>query len=363
MSETAPRSRIAPAKVTLNDVATLAGVDRSVVSRVINQDPNLNIRPQTRQRVLETIEKLGYRPNAAARSLRTSRAFMFGLFIPDFANPVYAEIIKGAEMAAGSLGYGLMTASSVGVRLARQHYIDLLAQGRVDGLLFAGDESGHELEQFRALRLPWVLVNRRVDGSRRYVILDDERGSRIAVEHLIGLGHRRIAHLAGPETADTARRRRAGYMAAMSAAGLPADPRLIAHADYTPAGGTAAMSALMSRDERPTAVLVANVASAVGALHAAYEMGLSVPADVSVIAIHDMPLASHLVPALTTVRMPLSELGRRAIEMIATRAPEDDITEIVTEPVEVILRNSTAPPGTNPLSRTDNGASSRSSVI
>jgi LacI family transcriptional regulator len=338
------RNRAAPGKVTLSDVATLAGVDRSVVSRVINDDPNLSIRPQTRQRVLDTIEKLDYRPNAAARSLRTARAFMFGLFIPDFANPVYAEIIKGAEIAAGNLGYALMTASSAGVRLGRDHYIDLLAQGRVDGMLFAGDESGHDLERFRALRLPWVLVNRRLEGSRRYVILDDERGSQLAVEHLIALGHRRIAHIAGPETADTARRRRAGYASAMTSAGLPVDPRLIVHADYTPAGGTVAMSALLAQAERPTAVLVANVASAVGALHAAHALGLSVPADVSVIAIHDMPLASHLVPALTTVRMPLSELGRRAIDLLATREPGDDITEIVTEPVDVIVRESTAPP-------------------
>jgi LacI family transcriptional regulator len=336
--------RAAASKVTLNDVAVLAGVDRSVVSRVINDDPNLSIRPQTRQRVLDTIEKLGYRPNAAARSLRTARAYMFGLFIPDFANPVYAEIIKGAEMAAGHLGYALMTASSAGVALGRAHYIDLVAQGRVDGLLFAGDESGHDLEQFRALRLPWVLVNRRLEGSRRYVILDDERGGRLAAGHLIGLGHRRIAHIAGPETADTARRRRAGYASAMASAGLPVDPRLIVHADYTPAGGAAAMSALLAQAEPPTAVLVANVASAVGALHTAYTLGLSVPEDISVIAIHDMPLAGHLVPALTTVRMPLSELGRRAIELLAVTSPDDDITETVTEPVEVIVRQSTAPP-------------------
>jgi len=338
------RGRAIPGKVTLSDVATLARVDRSVVSRVINDDPNLNIRPETRQRVLATIEKLDYRPNAAARSLRTARAFMFGLFIPDFANPVYAEIIKGAEIAAGELGYALMTASSAGVRLGRDHYVDMLAQGRVDGMLFAGDESGHDLERFRALRLPWVLVNRRIEGSRRYVVLDDERGSQLAVEHLIGLGHRRIAHLAGPEAADTARRRRAGYASAMTSAGLPVDPRLIVHADYTPAGGNAAMPVLLEQTERPTAVLVANVASAVGALHAAHDLGLSVPADVSVIAIHDMPLASHLVPALTTVRMPLSELGRRAIELLATREPGEDITETVTEPVEVIIRQSTAPP-------------------
>jgi LacI family transcriptional regulator len=339
-----PGNTSRPAKVTLNDVATLAGVDRSVVSRVVNGDPKLSVRPETRRRVQETIDKLGYRPNAAARSLRTARAYMYGLFIPDFANPVYAEIIKGAERAAGQLGYGLMTASSGGVRIGLAHYLDLLGQGRADGLLFAGEESGHELEQLRGSKVPWVLVNRRSPGSHRYVILDDERGSLLAVDHLVSLGHRRIAHIAGPESADTARRRRAGYLSAMQGAGLSVDLRHIAHADYTPAGGAVAMEHLLSMPEPPTAVFVANVASAVGVLHAAHARGLSVPRDLSVIAVHDMPLAGHLVPALTTVRMPLEELGRRALELLASRPPDEDITEVVTDPAEVVVRESTAPP-------------------
>ncbi|WP_212913265.1 LacI family DNA-binding transcriptional regulator [Streptomyces sp. TS71-3] len=338
-----------PGKVTLSDVALLAGVDRSVVSRVINDDPRLNIRPDTRKRVLETIEKLGYRRNAAARSLRTARSYMLGLFIPDFANPVYAEIIKGAETEAGKLGYGLMTASSEGVRQGVEHYVDLFGQGRVDGLLFAGDETGRELEQLRILRVPWVMVNRRITGTDRYVVLDDEQGSGLAVDHLLSLGHRRIAHIAGPETADTARRRRMGYSAALGRAGLAVDPRLIVHADYTPAGGRAAMDTLLTAQaaaDRPTAVFVANVASAVGALHALHAAGLAVPADISVIAMHDMPLAGHLVPALTTVRMPLGELGARAVQLMAARGPADPITEVVTDPVEVVVRDSTsAPPG------------------
>ncbi|MDT7608082.1 MAG: LacI family transcriptional regulator [Pseudonocardiales bacterium] len=333
-----------PVKVTLNDVALLAGVDRSVVSRVINDDPRLNVRPETRQRVRETIDKLGYRPNAAARSLRTARAYMFGLLIPDFANPVYAEIIKGAERAAGTLGCGLMTASSRGVRLGLEHYLDLLGQGRVDGLLFAGEESGHELAQLRGSQVPWVLVNRTIAGSHRYVILDDARGSELAVNHLVELGHRRIAHLAGPEGADTARRRLAGYLSAMRNAGLTVGPHAIEHADYTPAGGAAALDRLLSAPTPPTAVFVANVASAVGALHASHALGLSVPGDISVVAIHDMPLASHLVPALTTVRMPLEELGRRALELLARHGPDDTIAEVVTEPVELVVRASTGPP-------------------
>lgn len=336
-------SPVRPVKVTLNDVAMQAGVDRSVVSRVINNDPKLSVRPETRQRVRDIIERLGYRPNVAARSLRTSRAYMFGLLIPDYSNPVFAEIIKGAERAAGELGYGLMTASSSGVRLSLEHYLNLLGQGRVDGLLLAGEEAGHALAQLRATQVPWVLVNRTLAGSR-YVILDDERGGRVAVEHLVSLGHRRIAHLAGPEHTDTARRRHAGYLAAMHAAGLPVEPDLVVHADYTPAGGAAALDRLLSLPRPPTAVFVANVASAVGALHAAHAGGRCVPHDLSMIAVHDMPLASHLVPGLTTVRMPLEELGRRALELVAKLGPDDPIAEVVTEPVEVVVRQSTAPP-------------------
>ncbi|MQA77423.1 MAG: LacI family DNA-binding transcriptional regulator [Streptosporangiales bacterium] len=344
MTQSTPPQRGTQAKVTLADVATLARVDRSVVSRVINGDPRLNVRPETRQRVLDTVEKLGYRPNAAARSLRTARAYMYGLFIPDFANPVYAEIIKGAEAAAGRLGFGLMTASSVGVGLGVEHYADLLAQGRVDGMLFAGEESGRELERLRDRRIPWLLVNRRVEGSDRYVILDDEDGSKRAVEHLVSLGHVRIGHVAGPEIADTARRRKAGYVAAMTRAGLDPDPRLVVHADYTPTGGAEAMTALLAVDPPPTAVFVANAASAVGCLHAAHLQGFTVPRDVSVVAVHDMAFASHLTPALTTVRMPLEQLGRRALEVLASHGPDEPIREVVTEPVEMLVRDSTAPP-------------------
>jgi LacI family transcriptional regulator len=211
-------------------------------------------------------------------------------------------------------------------------------------LLFAGEESGHELAQLRTSQVPWVLVNRTLAGSHRYVILDDERGSELAVEHLVELGHRRIAHLAGPAGADTGRRRLAGYLAAMHSAGLEVGPHSVEHADYTPAGGAAALDRLLATSAPPTAVFVANVASAVGALHAVHARGLAVPADLSVVAIHDMPLASHLVPALTTVRMPLEALGRRALELLARHGPEDTITEVVTEPVELVVRGSTAPP-------------------
>ncbi|GAA5071762.1 LacI family transcriptional regulator [Thermocatellispora tengchongensis] len=328
-------------RVTLAHVAAMAKVDRAVVSRVINNDPTLNIRPETRERVLRAVAALGYRPNAAARSLRTARAHMFGLFIPDFANPVYAEIIKGAEAAAASLGYVLVTGSATGAGL--KGYMDQLGQGRIDGLLLAGAEEESELtEQLDRAAVPWIMLNRRIPSARRYVILDDERAARLAVEHLVGLGHRRIAHLAGPATADTATRRSAGYSAAMRDAGLPDGP--VVQADYTPAGGAAAMAEILAAPEPPTAVFVANVASAIGALEAARAAGFDIPARLSMVAVHDLDLASYLYPPLTTVRMPLEELGRRGVALLGSLKPDETVEEILDGPIQLIPRASTAPP-------------------
>ncbi|GAA0818111.1 LacI family DNA-binding transcriptional regulator [Streptosporangium amethystogenes subsp. fukuiense] len=330
-----------PVRVTLAHVAAEARVDRAVVSRVVNNDPSLNIRPETRERVLAAVAALGYRPNVAARSLRTARAHMFGLFIPDFANPVYAEIIKGAEAAAAALSYVLVTGSAAGAGLGG--YMDLLGQGRIDGLLLAGAEGESGLiEQLDRATVPWIMLNRRSPSVKRYVVLDDERAARLAVEHLVGLGHRRVAHLAGPDGADTALRRRAGYSMAMSAAGLP-EGQVVA-ADYTPAGGAAAMAELLAAPDPPTAVFVANVASAIGAMEAVRAAGLEIPRQISMVAVHDLDLASYLAPPLTTVRMPLAELGRRGVALLGSLKPEESVEEVLDGPIELIVRRSTAPP-------------------
>lgn len=335
-----------PRRVTLIEVAERAQVDPAVVSKLLNNDPSLKIRDTTRARVLGAVRELNYRPNAMARSLRTSRASAYGLLIPDFANPIYAAIITGAQAAAAERGCLLLTGSPVGA-LTGEHYLELVGQGRIDGLLLAGGHAHAELlERVDALALPWLLVNRRLDGSSRFVILDDERAVAIAVRHLASLGHQRIAHLAGPRTADTAQRRTAGYRAAMDEIGLPVHEDLIVEADYTNPGGAAAMTSLLAGlpTRRPTAVVVANVASAIGALRTVRDTGLEVPHDLSMVAIHDLPLADYLAPPLTTVRMPLEELGRRGIAILSTVAPGAPVEEVLTEPMELVERASTAPP-------------------
>jgi LacI family transcriptional regulator len=193
-------------------------------------------------------------------------------------------------------------------------------------------------------QLPVLWLNRRPPGATRYVVLDDARAAAMAVEHLIELGHRRIGHLAGPAEADTARRRATGYRRALRAAGLEVDPMLEVRGDYTPAGGAAAMAELLGRPQPPTAVFVANVASAIGALAQAAQSGVAVPDRLSVVAVHDTALAAYLTPPLTTVQMPLRELGARGVEKLFEVDATAPVQEVVDSPMTLLVRSSTAKP-------------------
>jgi DNA-binding LacI/PurR family transcriptional regulator len=332
----APRRR-----VTLSDVASAAGVDKSVVSRVINHDDRLVIKEETRNRVLEAIADLRYHPNAAARSLRTAKSGTLGLLIPDFGNFIYAEIIRGAEQEATTRGALLLTGTADEDQPGR--YVDLLASGRVEGLMLASDRlSAETVAALVATGQPIVSVNQQLPGVPYAVLADDERASRLAVEHLLDLGHRRIAHIRGPMSSNTAGRRLAGYQAALREAGVKVAAGMVVESDYTSAGGRLAMTKLLSRRSRPTAVLVANVAAALGALSAARSVDVRVPEDVSVIAIHDHPLAGDIAPSLTTVRMPLAEMGRAGVRALLGDEAKDGELVMVSDSTELIVRESTA---------------------
>jgi LacI family transcriptional regulator len=320
-------------RVTLADVARAADVDVSLVSRVV-RGKDVKVRDETRERILEQVRLLGYRPNAIARSLKSARAGAFGLVIPNFENPVYAQIIAGAETAAARLGSVMMTTSGGGWEDTQ--WYDALDGGRVDGLLVAGG-AGLDLS---GLRVPYLLVNRTVPGVDRFVVLDDEGAARMAVEHLVGLGHRDLAFVGGPSEADTAARRQTGFEAAALAAG--ARSRVLP-GDYTAAGGRAAVTAVLTDGEAPTAVVAANLPSGIGALEALRDAGVPVPGAVSVVAIHDAEIADFMVPKLTTVRMPLQQLGARAIEVLAALGPTDTVTDVVDAPMELVVRESTGP--------------------
>jgi len=336
-SETA--DPVARRRVTMRDVAQLAGVDVAVVSKMLSGDASLSVRAETRERVLRAVAQLEYRPNYAARSLRRSRADAFGLIVPDFHNSVYSGIIDGAQDAAHSMNFALLTVSAA----RATQFTELFGNGTIDGLLVAGSAQADELVRlFRRSGQPVLSVNGRIPGLDRYVILDDFAAAQQAVRHLVELGHTRIGHIAGPRDLDTSTRRLDGFTSAMEEAGLSVPMSYVVHADYTPRGGFQGMNALLQLDEPPQAVLAANVTSALGAMSAAYAAGVSVPRDLSIISIHDLDLAEYASPPLTVIRMPIYEMGRQAVQLLAETSANDAIERIVDAPLELIERQSTS---------------------
>jgi LacI family transcriptional regulator len=329
-------SNEAPAR--LRDVAERAGVDPSLVSRVLSGSLPFSIRDETRERIVAAAAELDYRPNAQARALRRRRSMLIGMIVPTLSNVVYERIHEGAAKRAEELGYSLVVAAGTA-----DDFRDLL-HGQVDGLLLAVATEKHAPVLLpRGLRLPIVLVNRASEGLTS-VTVDDAAGARLATQHLFELGHRRVGHLAGPSELDTGRRRLQGFLEACRERGEEPAADLIAEGGYSEREGFAAMHRLLDRPDRPTAVFVANLLAAVGALAAARQLGLRVPVDVSVASLHDAPLAEYLDPPLTTVRMPLEEMGRRAIEiLLAERRESAEAFRVETPPV-LVVRDSTSLP-------------------
>lgn len=335
--------------VTLADVARAAGVTNSIVSRVLNDDPTLRIRPETRDRIMHQVRELDYAPNAAARSLRMSRTGAIGLILPDVTNPIYAEILRGAESRAQQTDHVVLLGSADDLVATDQLYRELVSSGRIDGVLLQRTNNirDAELESLvrRSGRVPTVLVNSRLATVPGSVTLDDAAGAATAVQHLVAAGHRRIAHLGGPPIVDSAQRRRRGFLDAMDQAGLDVAPHRMAMAGYSVDTGYHGMVTLLATTDRPTAVFVANLTAATGALQACRESGVRVPDDLSVIALHEAWFAAHTDPPLTTVAMPLRQLGEAAVPAVLDRIDGAEPTDTVvdTPAPRIVARRSTAP--------------------
>lgn len=300
-------------RATIRDVARVARVDPSLVSRILNGNPKGSAAPATRQRIFDAAISLGYEPSLAARSLRMSKAFTLGLLLPNISNPVYASIFGGVESRALELGYGVALGTHSEEGGGEATFTRALEQGRVDGLLIASgalrDSSLRLMAQ--SGRGPIIMVNRRVDGFSSSVVIDDAAGAALATQHLIDLGHKEIAGIFAPTHVDTAERRRAGFLAACQEASV--DPTVIEVPGWDEAAGYRATAELLERS-RPTALFVSALLMGVGALAAVRDAGLRCPEDVSVVALHENSLAKYTYPGLTTVSMPTYELGIAAVE-------------------------------------------------
>lgn len=298
----------------LTDVARMAGVDVSTASRVLRGEATQRIREETRKRILESARSLDYSPNALAQGLRTSRSRTLGLIVPQLDNPVFSSAIRGAEKSAAKHDYSLLIAHrESGATDAVYHR---LSHGnRADGLLVASlDDDGLLREELEATRTPFVLLNRQLPGSPYCVVLDSRAAATIAVDHLAEMGHRRIAHLAGRPGGFNAGERLAGYRHGLERHGIAFDPDLVAVAGYTAEGGATAMRGLLA--QKPTAVLGATLVTAAGAMAVLHEAGLQIPGDVSVIGLHDAPVATMLYPQLTSVKMPTELMGELASDLL-----------------------------------------------
>jgi len=328
----------------MRDVARIARVDISLISRVVNNDPNLAILPATRDRIVAALDETGYRPNIQARGLRMARTFMIGFMLPDLANPIYGPIVEGAIQRAEQMGYLIVLGGPADPHGPQPSFEALLSEKRVDGLLIAsGGITDERLLAMGPKGRPVVFVNRRVAGHTGSVVVDDAGAATVATEHLIRLGHRRLAHVGGPTGVDTAVRRREGFIATASRAGI--ESPLVEASSFDAPGGYEATRCLMQADPSITGVVTANANQAIGAVSAARGMGWRVPDDLSIVAIHDHPLAPYLEPPLTTVRMPLLELGSEAVDSLLRRlegeAPRD---ATVTGSIDLLERASTAAP-------------------
>ncbi|MGO9659965.1 MAG: LacI family DNA-binding transcriptional regulator [Acidimicrobiales bacterium] len=341
---TAPRGSVKGVRepATLEDVAREAGVSRALVSLVMRQKPQVS--EERRARVLAAATRLGYRPNAMARSLASRRSNTVGVLLNDLHNPFFAEITDGIEQVARHRGYRILLSTGGRSRAREEAALEAFLESRVDGLVLVSTVLT-EAQISQAARLtPVTLVSRTSKlPSVDSVLTDDVHGAELAVAYLIELGHRRIAHIDGGRNPGSQPRRR-GYERAMDAAGLK---RMVVPGDFSESSGAEAVGRLLALAELPTAVLTSNDMAAAGAMDRLTEAGFSVPADISVVGYDNTSLAQMRQVNLTTVNQPRVEMGRLAMQAVLERIEGSRTQAVshVTTPTLVIRRSTGPVPG------------------
>lgn len=317
-------------------------MSQPTVSLVLSKHPTARVATETRERVLRAAEELGYRPNVVARSLVRRRSYAIGLVVPDLANQFFAHVVSGAQRVAVEEGYAVLLCEQRGTSI--EGHLDALRARQVDGVILdaAGAASIPE-ELLDGINV--VLIDQ---PSQRWpgVASDAEGAGKLAAEHLVALGHQRIAFIGPSADVHTFRMRERGFTRALREAGVTLDSELFRRAPATVAGGHAAMRALLSHPDTPSAVFCANDLLALGAYKACAQAGVSIPADVSIVGCDDIEFAQLVTPELTTIAVPARELGARAARLLARDlagdpAPPSQQTRPL--PVRLVVRGSTAP--------------------
>lgn len=328
---------------TIIEVAAMAGVSTATVSRVLSQPERVSAK--TRERVMAVVDATGYTPNVAARTLRTLRAAKILLTVPDISNPFFANIIHGAEEAARDAGYGMVVGDTRHDGEVEDQYAEMLSRREVDGLIFLG----HRLpEKLRSLVKRQGAAAPVVNGCEYSpelgvpgVHIDNAAAADEAMQHLIALGHRKIAMMTGPAIGPLTRDRLAGAHAAAVRHGLT-DQVIVLTGDYSAAFAYAEAPKLVTQGV--TAIFCFNDEMAMGAISAIHQAGLSCPNDVSVMGFDDLPLSQYFQPGLTTIAQPKRRIGRMTVEMLLSILSGEPIAQQhVTLPHRLVVRGSTAP--------------------
>jgi LacI family transcriptional regulator len=328
--------------VTIDDIAREAGVHPASVSRALRGVSN-KVSPETRQRIQDIALRLGYRPNAVAASLRTKRTNLIGIVVPDLGNPLFGPIVQGLEHDLREQGLMCLIVQTPSSRAARRSIIEALVDRQVAGLIILSAEFDDPmLDATLELGLPTVLINRGL-GERRFscVVNDDQHSVRLVLEHLAALGHRRIAHIAGPSTSSTGRARHEAFNEIAALMKLKGTVR-IADA-FTRDAGLIAVRELLKR-HKPTAIFAANDLIAMGVFDGLRERQIRIPAGMSVVGHNDMPFVDLIAPPLTTVHVAIDQMSRHGAQLMVDtlRTPDQEPSTWMLQP-RLVVRGSTGP--------------------
>lgn len=322
-------------RVTIQDVAAAAGVSYQTVSRVINDKPD--VAEETRRRVWQVIEELGYQPSAIARSLVSKRTYTLGLITADFSDYFFTQVIVGAEAEARKQGYFFMLCSTERNPADEPQYLTLLTERQVDGILFARpstEEDSRHIVSLIQQGVPLVTTAYWLPGEKLTVVdVDNVDGGLQATKCLTELGHREIGMITGPVGWKSVHDRTEGYKLALERAGIPFDTSLIEHGDWSYQGGYEAVGRLLAKAPQITALFAQNDRMAIGAMRALREAGRRIPDDVALVGYDDIPPAAYCYPPLTTIRQPMQQVGEVATQLLI---------ELINDPAarrkEVLLR-------------------------
>jgi DNA-binding LacI/PurR family transcriptional regulator len=332
--------------ITRKEVAERAGVSVAVVSYVVNDGPR-PVSPETRRRVERAIDELGYYPNELARSLSRQQTAIIGLIIPSLLNPVYAEIADSLTRYCATEGYRVILGSSGRHHQTEVEFAKSLRAKRVDGVIMIPSESPEEiLEPLQQAHIPTVVLEHELPNTH-CIAINDLQGGQLATQHLLSLGHRRIGIIRRKPTTALSRMRYVAFQDMLQAANIPLDPNLVIESEAGQASGYDSMQKLLALPQPATAVFAHNDVLAMGAISAIYQAGLTVPNDMSIVGYDDTINAAYLNPPLTTIKLPIAEMGHTAgkkiLDLIKNGGSFSPGTTML--PVELIIRASTAPPG------------------